>query len=425
MISLLEIIPSEILGKIAEMLNIQEIACLKASSRNLQSSLSSNGTYENYLAKISQCSILSISGGAISDSLAWSLLKKLHQPRFTITQFRSLKRWLHRASGPFIFGGRRNNQLLNELLFFETATRQFRLVNQEGDVPSPRMSQGMVHSGNKLVIFGGLTKTRRGIFGYTRDLYIGNIEENLDSGNIRVSWQQIHWKGPSKRWGFTMLLVGENIYLFGGSSEGKLFNDLWKLSPSGWTEVALGKEGPDPRSGHAALATEIGSLGVCMVITGGNTTPPNITTFQDIWVFSPLREKWFRVMGKQQGGPLQLHPRIGHLLVPLVPAVFLATTGRVLRETQNNFFVKIIEKVKLDFCDDQINGTVSERPLQTDSRTGAVLIGVSDGFIIHGGLGEAYDEDVREEEIEEEENDLNNLPPDLSDCKDSLYFIFL
>jgi hypothetical protein len=143
---------------------------------------------------------------------------------------------------------------------------------------------------------------------------------------------------PDARWGHTATAIGGVLVLFGGSCPGEAFNDVWSMDlaepdgqddepldlpdPQGgplsrqsseassfgagagdssprsgdvgthdawvlsqpkhksvrWHRQRVSGEPPAPRGGHSAAV-----VGQAVFIFGGNTTPPSVRTFNDLW----------------------------------------------------------------------------------------------------------------------------------------------
>lgn len=70
---------------------------------------------------------------------------------------------------------------------------------------------------------------------------------------------------PSKRTGHCMNFIGDALYIFAGSNNEKILNDLWKFSDGAWTKIDYKGE-ISARSGSKSCV-----LGDYLFIYGGYT----------------------------------------------------------------------------------------------------------------------------------------------------------
>ena len=142
---------------------------------------------------------------------------------------------------------------------------------------------------NKYVLFSsGATK-----YGYTNS--IGYIDI-IDDENFQVSCM-IEVKNSPPRSKASISQISDTLILFGGTNEGKYFNDLWRVNYTGdihlynWTLIkALGNY-PEPRMGHAAA-----SQGHFMLIAGGINEKKSYLS--DYWLLdtTDLKYRWIEIV---------------------------------------------------------------------------------------------------------------------------------
>jgi plastocyanin/N-acetylneuraminic acid mutarotase len=121
------------------------------------------------------------------------------------------------------------------------------------------------------------------------------------------AWQQINTpSSPGNRGGYSLVVIDNVAYLFGGYTAAGFQNDLWQFdSLTGiWTQVIPStKENPSGRADYAA-AGMAGKL----VIQGGTDGTNNL---DDLWIFDPVTQMWTQ---KTPPGPapppLQLHKAV-------------------------------------------------------------------------------------------------------------------
>ena len=142
---------------------------------------------------------------------------------------------------------------------------------------------------NDYILFSsGITK-----YGYTNS--IGYIEI-IDDENVEVSCM-INVKNSPPRSKASISQISDTLILFGGTNEGKYFNDLWRVNYTGdihlynWTLIkALGNY-PEPRMGHAAA-----SQGHFMLIAGGMNEQKSYLS--DYWLLdtTDLNYRWIEIV---------------------------------------------------------------------------------------------------------------------------------
>jgi len=139
-------------------------------------------------------------------------------------------------------------------------------------VPDVRWGHRAVSWRGKLVLFGGSNPQHT-----FNDTWILDVSAPV-SGSMRqlqATWRKLKDRTgvrPPVRAGHTASLVGDFLYVFGGSSGNIACNDLWKLDLSApelrWEELHATGTPPTPRLGHAAVV-----LGDRIVISGGRGSP--------------------------------------------------------------------------------------------------------------------------------------------------------
>lgn len=96
---------------------------------------------------------------------------------------------------------------------------------------------------------------------------------------------------PAPRWAHTAVAFGGSVLLFGGSAPGTCFADLhwFDMTKMAWRRQLVAS-GPSPpaRSGHCACALGKRS----MFVFGGNTTQ---RSFNDLWEFDVVASTWTKV----------------------------------------------------------------------------------------------------------------------------------
>lgn len=114
---------------------------------------------------------------------------------------------------------------------------------------------------------------------------------------------------PSPPWRYAAAMVSclGKIHLFGGGDGGSiLFNDVWRLNPSGnsWSGVAVSGT---PPAGRAYSAMAAGPDDMLYLFGGGDFSA---TYFGDTWRFDPSTDTWTDVTPSPGSPP----PRKGHAM---------------------------------------------------------------------------------------------------------------
>jgi N-acetylneuraminic acid mutarotase len=124
------------------------------------------------------------------------------------------------------------------------------------------------------------------------------------------SWSRLETcgVGPSERSRPAVAALGSKIYVFGGgfdefaSGDFVFYDDLFELDTRSARWQALSPEGerPAPRAfaGHAAL-----DRGRGFVVFGGGTfaSDQSVTSYGDLWRYSPADARWSRLSDEPQG----------------------------------------------------------------------------------------------------------------------------
>ena len=168
------------------------------------------------------------------------------------------KRFLHRCAFDaesrrcFIFGGDQSLHLYNDLweLKFDEDNHVVKLIKLDRWEPASNGPQGTAASAvcimlGDIYVFGGVTNPNRVYTNKFWRLTTGNYNGNESEDRDLLSWESLVVRGaslPPGRWGHTMVsastTLGDFIVLFGGSSPGITYGDLWIYTPAhGWVEI--------------------------------------------------------------------------------------------------------------------------------------------------------------------------------------------
>jgi len=127
----------------------------------------------------------------------------------------------------FIFGGRDNSQRVNDLHIFDTTSFNWIQPKVRGSKPSPRSFHSLTTIGQNAILFGGLNRSNT----HLNDIHILSFCEE------EICWLQPKVEGdePPARGFHTAFIVGDQFYIFGGSSNfdstihecTRYYNDLY------------------------------------------------------------------------------------------------------------------------------------------------------------------------------------------------------
>jgi len=153
------------------------------------------------------------------------------------------------------------------------------LVNAEGSKPTPRGGHSAVAVESNIVLFGG--HAYNGKFEYYNDTHIFDCITN--------TWHSVKCSGvlPQPRYGHSVTVVGNRMFMFGGKGEGTIFRDIHflDLDEWAWVPVSSTASGPSPRLNHASVL-----VGRKLVVHGGWDGKKRCLS--DIWVFDTDSFTW-------------------------------------------------------------------------------------------------------------------------------------
>ena len=163
-------------------------------------------------------------------------------------------------SNIYIFGGYSSSYVQNDLYKIDTTNSNSEKITLRGsdsdsDIPSKRYSHSMVVIGDDIYIFGGFYES------YKNDLYridnLGSCEKITLTGSDDDK--------PSSRHFHSMVVIDNNMYIFGGFTDSGVLNDLYKINTTGNSEK-INITGDIPaRYRHTMVA-----IGDYMYIFGGD-----------------------------------------------------------------------------------------------------------------------------------------------------------
>ncbi|OAV87735.1 hypothetical protein PTTG_11820 [Puccinia triticina 1-1 BBBD Race 1] len=242
----------------------------------------------------------------------------------------------------FSFGGSFNGVVQGDLYSFSsdpdtpTPNLTAKVVATRGPAPTPRSDPLLAAADGHLFLWAGITNTDHSehdtqlyslllatsswsryrvvgtcpaaMFGSTTTIFEGFFyvyagtdpkgyvhdslcRIDLDHLNCNSFWEKISYPcPPAARTGHSAIVYASAWIVFGGSSSGSVFNDVWEYNfwQKVWKSVACSGLFPPLRQNHSALR-----LGDKMIILGG--LDGEKTNLSDIWALDLLSYVWYQV----------------------------------------------------------------------------------------------------------------------------------
>ena len=178
----------------------------------------------------------------------------------------------------------------------------------EFNYPRILSSQAIVNS--SLYIFGGY-EYKISNNTYVNSLMLLNI---TDEGDIILSNLDDNYQYPPLRQAHSMRAIGEYFYIFGGSNNGKYFNDVWQFNPAlnTWNNLTTTGDIPSARDKYAC-----DSNGDALVIWGGEDA---ISIKNDLYILNILKNEWTQIIPDSTTSP---SPRTGACIVFKMPLIYI------------------------------------------------------------------------------------------------------
>ena len=203
----------------------------------------------------------------------------------------------------YIFGGRHRATrtapytLFDELWAFDINKDSWSELTTKGDKPSPRAQARLAYdyANDRVLLFGGNTRTDQAAAGATDDLY------SLDPETL--TWSRLGGlsPAPAARAGHATVvdhrIDGKRLYLFGGRDQaGALLGDLWALdlAQTRWTKLWEAGSGRGPTARVGAALGEDAAAKQLLLFAGTDATSPR----NDVWWWKIDDGQW----GKEKTG---------------------------------------------------------------------------------------------------------------------------
>lgn len=283
---------------------------------------------------------------------------------------------------------------------------------KRGNTPCKRWGHSVVLHQNNMYIFGGsgnTTSTRN-----WETIYILNCE-NFDWEKC-LPYDNTNTQYPEPRDSHAATLIGSQMYLFGGSNGDVPLNDLFSFNfaTKAWNIVNTVGDPPSPREGHSGVAL----MDRYFFIFGGWNGK---TIFNDSFIFDSINLRWSKIECPPNNEPFA---RESHTCVLLNDYVYVfGGQGNTFKKKET--YYNDLHRIKINCDKDRKFGTwekvLSKNGKVPSPRTSHSVTVYKDRYLFVIG-GEGYSSDLENgnfeednvlEKIENEENeeDENENPP--------------
>ncbi|KAJ3450697.1 faciogenital dysplasia protein [Anaeramoeba flamelloides] len=165
-----------------------------------------------------------------------------------------------------------------ELYCLDTKNWNCSIIKESiGNKPVPRTGFSLSIIDDNLYIFGGKNQNEE-----FNDLRIYSI-----SKNTWIDEQEIIGIPPTKRYGHSASVISDQLWIFGGKSENIFFNDLYCFITSSLTWYSLEVSGTLPAPRYFNSASFISDQ---LIIFGGQSKE---VINNDVWVYDLPSEQWY------------------------------------------------------------------------------------------------------------------------------------
>eukprot|EP00301_Raphidiophrys_heterophryoidea_P002266 c11061_g1_i3.p1 GENE.c11061_g1_i3~~c11061_g1_i3.p1 ORF type:complete len:1007 (-),score=267.88 c11061_g1_i3:703-3723(-) len=150
----------------------------------------------------------------------------------------------------FVFGGGDGRHDAHEMFVFDTEMWTWETAKFSGECPKARYGHSACVRGEQMFVFGGYSLKS----GYSNDLSV------LDTSSLEWIIPYVSGERPAERVGHSMIVVGNKVFVYGGSNRDTQYNDMYVLDVTNimslrWTSPQLARSHDQhPRYMHTATA---------------------------------------------------------------------------------------------------------------------------------------------------------------------------
>ncbi|KYQ93122.1 hypothetical protein DLAC_05747 [Tieghemostelium lacteum] len=199
-----------------------------------------------------------------------------------------------------IFGGRGEGKFLDDLCVYDTVNEEWMNVKTSGEQPPPRAFHSAWCYLGKMYIYAGING---GLV--LDDMY------SLDSDNWvwkKETTRSPPGSQPRPRYEHKTVLVGTEVYMFGGASQYSWLNDchILNMQTMTWRRQNMGGTAPSKRCAHSMSAHK----GAYIYVFGGYN---GTSRLNDLYILDIKRKRWVQL--NHQNG--KLPGRAAHSMITL------------------------------------------------------------------------------------------------------------
>ncbi|ESW10364.1 hypothetical protein PHAVU_009G202800 [Phaseolus vulgaris] len=246
------------------------------------------------------------------------------------------KRWGHTCNAVrdgrllYLFGGYgKFNCQTNQVHVFDTLRRIWSEPAVKGTPPSPRDSHSCSVVGDNLFVFGGTDGTR-----LLNDLHI------LDTASHTWIFPTVRGEAPDAREGHASAVIGKRLFVFGGcgrysnNTDDVYYNDLYILNTETymWMRAITSGTPPSPRDSHTCSSWKNK-----LIVAGGEDEQDYYLS--DVHVLDTDTLIWSKVCTSSQSLP----PRAGHCTVSFGKYLFVFGGFTEAQSLYNDLYMLDIE----------------------------------------------------------------------------------
>ncbi|EGR28436.1 kelch motif family protein, putative [Ichthyophthirius multifiliis] len=188
----------------------------------------------------------------------------------------------------YIFGGNKQSmKSSNDIWTYDLINDEWEILEPKDGIKPPQLDSHCATVDDTrafMYIFGGFSDQKDSFGGYQNSLWQFNFDFCI--------WQDIGEQSkiqPCKRSGACITILGQKIYMFGGTVVDIKFNDIWKfdIHQKEWEQIQIQKNQiqPETRNGHSLINYKDN-----LIVFGGIH---DITHEKnDMYVFSPNDKQW-------------------------------------------------------------------------------------------------------------------------------------
>jgi len=195
------------------------------------------------------------------------------------------------------------------LYMLNLITSEWTRIIIHGSSPIGRCGHTMAHVKSKLYVFGGRAENK-----LLNDLWVFDLRSLRSKARWELLKSDSDLVGPPRRTGHSSITLGDRIYIFGGRESQFCYNDTWCFDTTKrqWAKLKCVGSIPSPREGHAATLVD----GI-MYVFGGKGIDG--CCLGDLVALNITQQRWY-TFEKMGAAP---STRWGHTMASLGTRIFV------------------------------------------------------------------------------------------------------